>query len=185
MTGCRAWMMLGLMVWRLVLAMARAVECLVRCCGGCRGFAQLREGSDDPPPLVRMGASAWADAMPKPASRPSRMVVIAKVRRRRETRCMKPKPLHQTPNGTNTACLFKVLPVGKPHIAQRQPCIGLQEPMAEASRLLDIPRFSPYHPARKQHTRCKCAAAGQSNNSSHLAWQIEWADNTSRPLIGR
>ena len=110
MTGCRAWMMLGLMVWRLVLAMARAVECLVRCCGGCRGFAQLREGSDDPPPPVRMGASAWADAMPRPASRPSRMVVIAKVRRRRETRCMKPKPLHQTPNGTNTACLFKVLP---------------------------------------------------------------------------
>ena len=60
MTGCRAWMMLGLMVWRLVLAMARAVECLVRCCGGCRGFAQLREGSDDPPPpgedgSVRLG----------------------------------------------------------------------------------------------------------------------------------
>ena len=35
---------------------------------------------------------------------------------------------------------------------QRQPCIGLQEPMAQASRLLDVPRFSPYHPVRRQHT---------------------------------
>ena len=105
MTGCRAWMMLGLMVWRLVSAMARAVGCLVRCWGGCRGFAQLREGSDDPPPPVRTGASAWADATPRPASRLIRTVVIAKVRRRRETRCMKPKPLHQTPNGIYAACL--------------------------------------------------------------------------------
>ena len=179
------WVLRSLTARWLSEAMARAVGCLLRCWGECRGFAQLREGSDDPPPPVRTGASAWADATPRPASIPSRTIVIAKVRRRRETRCMKPKPLHQAPNGINSACLFKVLPAGKPHIAQRQPCVGLQEPMAEASRLLDIPRFSPYHPARKQHTRCKCAAAGQSNNSSHLAWQIEWADNTSRPLIGR
>ena len=68
---------------------------------------------------------------------------------------------------------------------QRPPCIKSQEPMAEASRLLDIPRLSPYHAVRKQHTRCKCTAVGLRNNSSHLACRIEWTDNTSRPLIGR
>ena len=132
--------------------MVWVVVCWLRCWGECRGFAQLREGSDDPPPLVRMGASAWADAMPKPASRPSRMVVIAKVRRRRETRCMKPKPLHQTPSGINTACLFKVLLVGKLPIAQYQSVQQIARAGTKASRFLDIPRFSPYHPVRKQHT---------------------------------
>ncbi len=82
--------------------------------GEWRGFAQLREGSDDPPPPVRIGASAaLADATPKPVSRPSRTVVIANVRRRRETRYMKPNPL-PTPNGTNTIRLCKLLPAGKP-----------------------------------------------------------------------
>ena len=55
-----------------------------------------------------MGASAaFADATPRPASRLIRTVIIAMMRRRRETRCMKPKPLHQTPSGINTACLIK------------------------------------------------------------------------------
>ena len=67
----------GLMVWWFVLVMVWAVVCWLRCWGECRGFAQLREGSDDPPPPVRIGASAWADATPRPASRPSRTVVIA------------------------------------------------------------------------------------------------------------
>ena len=95
----------GLTVWWLVSVMAMVVEFLECCWGECRGFAQLREGSDDPPPPVRMGASAWADATPRPASRLIRTVIIAMMRRRRETRCMKPKPLHQTPNGIYAACL--------------------------------------------------------------------------------
>ena len=138
-------LLLGLMAWRLVSVRARAVGCLLRCWGGCRGFAQLREGSDDPPPPGGIGASAWADATPRPASRPSRTIVIAKVRRRRETRCMKPKPLHQTPNGIYAACLSKFcLPAPTLH--------RIAGADGEASRLLDIPRFSPYHPAHKQHT---------------------------------
>ena len=117
----------------------------MRCRGGWRGFAQLREGSDDPPPPVSMGASAWADATPRPASRPSRTIIIANARRRRETRCMKPKPLHQTPSGTNTAHQLKFyLPAPALH--------RITGIVVEASCLLDIPRFSPYHPVSKQHT---------------------------------
>ena len=140
MTGCQdlAW---GLMVWWFVLVMVWVVVCWLRCWRICRGFRQLREGSDDPPP-VSMGASAWADATPRPASRLSRTVIIARMRRRRETRCIKPKPLHQTPNGINTACLFKVLPVGKPPIAQRQFCITLQEPCASQSSSRRPPLFT-------------------------------------------
>ena len=72
------------------------VGCLLCCWGEWRGFAQLREGSDGPPPPVSMGASAWADATPRPASRPSRTVIIASVRCRRVTRCMKPNPFTNT-----------------------------------------------------------------------------------------
>ena len=118
----------GLTVWRLVSAMERKVEYLVRCWGECRGFRQLREGSDDPPPPVSMGASAWADATPRPASRLIRTVIIAVMRRRRETRCMKPKPLHQTPSGANAACLHKFYLSESRAVCQRQSCIRLQEP---------------------------------------------------------
>ena len=104
MMGCLAWC---LMVRWSVLVRVMVVVYWLRCWGECRGFAQLREGSDDPPPPVSMGASAWADATPRPASIPSRTIVIAKVRRRRETRCMKPKPLHQMPSGANAACIIK------------------------------------------------------------------------------
>ena len=49
MTGRLAW---GLVVWWFVLVRVWVVEFLVRCCGEFRGFRQLREGSDDPPPGV-------------------------------------------------------------------------------------------------------------------------------------
>ena len=106
MTRCLD-LLLGLMVRWFVLVMVWAVVCWLRCWRECRGFAQLREGSDDPPPPVRTGASAWADATPKPASRPSRTIIIVRVRRRRETKCMKPKPLHQMLSGANAACITK------------------------------------------------------------------------------
>ena len=104
MTECLTW---GLMVWWFVLVRVWEVVCWLRCWGECRGFRQLREGSDDPPPPVSMGASAWADATPRPASRLIRTVIIAMMRRRRETRCIKPKPLHQMPSGANAACITK------------------------------------------------------------------------------
>ena len=150
MTGLLAW---GLTVWWLVSAMGRTAGFLECCWGKCRGFAQLREGSDDPPPPVRTGASAWADATPRPASIPSRMTAIARMRRRRETRCIKPNPFtrHQTESTP---------PVYQSSSCQRQPCITSHEPMAQASRLLDVHRFSSYHPARRQHTR---AGAMRSN----------------------
>ena len=129
-------MLRGLTVWWLVSVMAMVVEFLECCWGECRGFAQLREGSDDPPPPVRTGASAWADATPRPASIPSRMTAIAMMRRRRETRCIKPKPLHQTPNGINTACY-------QSSACQRQPCIKLQEPMAKPAVFSTSPALHP------------------------------------------
>ena len=46
----------------------------------------------------------------------------------------------------------KVLLVGKPPIAQYQPAQQTARVTTKASRLLDIPRFSPYHPACRQHT---------------------------------
>ena len=56
MTGCLVW---GLIVWWFVSVMVRAVGYWLRCWGECRGFRQLREGSDDPPPgeygSVRLG----------------------------------------------------------------------------------------------------------------------------------
>ena len=132
----------GLTVWWLVSAMARIAGFLECCWGECRGFAQLREGSDDPPPPVRTGASAaWVDATPRPASIPSRMTAIARMRRRRETRCIKPKPLHQTPSGINTACLSKFCLPESRAVFQRQLCIGLQEPMATPAAFSTSPTF--------------------------------------------
>ena len=126
MTGCLD-LLLGLKVWLVVLAMARKVEYLMRRWRKCRGFRQLREGSDDPPPPVRIGASAWADATPRPANRLIRTVIIAMMRRRRETRCMKPKPLHQTPSGINTACLIKFYLSGNHPLLNVSPCNRLRE----------------------------------------------------------
>ena len=60
--------------------------------------------------------------------------------------------MHETKTPSpNTKRYLCRLPI-QSSACQRQPCITSQEPMAEASRLLDIPRFSPYHPVRKQHT---------------------------------
>ncbi|MCT6836596.1 MAG: hypothetical protein M3036_02955, partial [Bifidobacteriales bacterium] len=70
----------------------------------------------------------------------------------RETRCMKPKPLHQTPSGTSGP-LINVLFVGKPCCLSTPNLHRIAGTMALASRLLDIPRFSPYHPICRQHTR--------------------------------
>ena len=53
------WVLRSLTARWLSEAMARAVGCLLRCWGECRGFAQLREGSNDPPPgeyrSIRLG----------------------------------------------------------------------------------------------------------------------------------
>ncbi|MBI0071733.1 hypothetical protein H3U93_07105 [Bifidobacterium sp. W8115] len=49
----------------------------------------------------------------------------------------------------------KVLLVGKPPVAQYQSAQQIMRIMAEAGCLCDIPRFSPYHPACRQHTRAK------------------------------
>ena len=125
-TVCLGLVLRNLMVWWSVLVMVLAVVCWLRCWGEWRRCRQLREGSDDPPPPVSTGASAaFADATPKPASRLIRTINIAMVRRRRETRCMKPKPLHQTPNGTNAACLRNVFlsescPMLKVRLCNRQ-----------------------------------------------------------------
>ena len=143
MTGCLDLALWSLAVWWFVLVMVWAVEFLVRCWGECRRFRQLRAGSDDPPPLVSMGASAWADATPRPASRLIRTVIIAVMRRRRETRCMKPKPLHQTPSGIKTACLIKFFLSESRAVCQCQPCIGLQEPWRMPVVFSTSPAFHP------------------------------------------
>ena len=143
MTGCLDLVLRNLMVWWFVLVRVWVVVCWLRCWRKCRGFRQLREGSDDPPPPVRIGASAWADATPRPASRLIRTVIIASVRRRRETGCMKPKPLHQTPSGINTACLIKFCLSESRAACQRQPCIGLQEPWRKPVVFSTSPTFHP------------------------------------------
>ena len=146
MMGCQGLALRSLIVWWFVLAMVWVVVCWLRCWRKCRGFRQLREGSVDPPPPVRIGASAWADAMPRPASRLIRTVIIASARRSWETRCMKPKPLHQTPSGIDTACLFKFCPsTPAPHQIARA--------NGEASRLLDIPPLFTLPPSQKNNTR--------------------------------
>ena len=101
-------LLLDLMAWRFVLVRARVVVCLLRCWRKCRGFAQLREGSD-----------------------------------RRETRCMKPKPLHQTPSGIKTACLIKFFLSESRAVCQCQPCIGLQEPWRKPAVFSTSPAFHP------------------------------------------
>ena len=141
--------------------MVWVVVCWLRCWGECRGFAQLREGSDDPPPPVRIGASAaLADATPKPASRLIRTVIIAMMRRRRETRCMKPKPLHQTPSGANTACLRKFYLSESRAVCQRQSCIGLQEPWRKPAVFSTSPAFHPTtQPTDNTRASFNCPAA--------------------------
>ena len=130
-------------VRKVSVGMVWVVVCWLRCWGECRGFRQLREGSDDPPPPVSMGASAWADATPRPASRLIRTVVIAVMRRRRETRCMKLKPLHQTPSGINTACLLKFFLPESRTVFQRQLYIELQEPWRMPVVFSTSPAFHP------------------------------------------
>ena len=135
----------GLVGWcsavrKFVLVKARAVVCLLRCWGECRGFRQLREGSDDPPPPVRIGASAWADATPMPASRLSRTVIIASARRSWETTCMTRKPLHQTSSGAGGP-LINVLFAGKPSCLSTPDLHRIAGTVAEASRLSVTPVF--------------------------------------------
>ena len=138
MMGCLAW---GLMVWWFVLVMVWEVGCWLRCWGECRGFRQLREGSDDPPPPVSMGASAWADATPRPASRLIRTVVIASARRSWETTCMTRKPLHQTSSGASGP-LINVLFAGKPSCLSTPTLHRIAGTVAEASRLSVTPVFT-------------------------------------------
>ena len=75
---------------------------------------------------------------------------MAMMRRSRETRCMKPKPLHQTPSRANAACLYKVLPVGKLFYRQAPALLWITGTVAEASSPPDVPCLSAYHPAHRQ-----------------------------------
>ena len=140
MMGCPGLALRSLMVWWPVSVRVWVVVCWLRCWRKCRGFRQLREGSDDPPPPVSMGASAWADATPRPASRLIGTIIIASARRSWETRCMKPKPLHQTPSGIDTACLIKfclsescpmlkVSPCNRLHESRRKPVVFSTSPV--------------------------------------------------------
>ena len=76
---------------------------------------------------------------------------MAMMRRSRETRRMKPKPLHQTPSRANAACLYKVLPIGKPFYLPTLALFWITGTVAEASSPPDVPCVSPYHPAQQQH----------------------------------
>ena len=53
---------------------------------------------------------SWADATPRSASRPSRTILITRMRRSRVPRRMTHKPLHQTPSGANAACRIRFSP---------------------------------------------------------------------------
>ena len=46
----------------------------------------------------------------------------------------------------------KVLPVGKPCCLSTPALHRIAGAMAQASRLFDVPRFSPYHPVSEKHT---------------------------------
>ena len=141
----------GLTVWWLVSVMAMVVEFLECCWGECRGFAQLREGSDDPPPgedrSIRLGG---CDAQARKHSQQDDS--------HRQDAAQTGNQMHQTktPSPDTKRNQFrlhnKVLLVGKPPIAQYQPVQQTARVTTKASRLLDIPRFSPYHPASRQHT---------------------------------
>ena len=171
-------LLLGLTVWWPVLVMVWAAEFLVRCWGGCRRFRQLREGSDDPPPPVSMGASAWADATPRPASRLIRTVVIANVRRRRETTCMTRKPLTDDirhcllvrdgrTSETVPLCLVTSCPSENRSAFQRQPLHPIARTTAEGRHISDAPVFTPYHRAEKQHTKQSVIADPHGMASHH------------------
>ena len=56
MTGCPGLALRNLTVWWSVLVRVRKVEYLLRCWRICRGFRQLREGSDDRPPPGEYGS---------------------------------------------------------------------------------------------------------------------------------
>ena len=91
-----------------------------------------------------MGASAWADATPRPASRPSRTIIIANTRRRRETRCITRRPLTNTKRYQHRPSI-EILPASASPASDYRNRGGSQL----SSR---HPLFSPYHPVSKQHT---------------------------------
>ena len=134
----------GLTVWWLVSVMAMVVEFLECCWGECRGFAQLREGSDDPPPgedrSIRLGG---CDAQARKHSQQDDS--------HRHDATQTGNQMHQTktpsPNTKrNQHRLLSKFCLPAPTLHQIAGANG------EASRLLDIPRSSPYHPVSKQHT---------------------------------
>ena len=167
-----------IMMW-LSVVMGSEVECVLRCWGECRGFRQLREGSDDPPPPVSTGASAaFADATPKPASRLIRTIIIANARRRGETTCMKPKPLTNTKRIQMPLACLKFCPSESPSDLQRQPCIGLHEPMAEASCLLDAPTLFTIPPDQQATHTSQVRALGGDDLDG-------WAKAAARQIMRR
>ena len=106
-----------------------------------------------------MGASAWADATPRPASRPSRTVIIANVRRSWETTCMTRKPLTITghcllvrdgrTSETVPLCFVTSCPSENRSAFQRQPLHPIARTTAEDRHISDAPVFTPYHRAEK------------------------------------
>ncbi|WP_206538150.1 hypothetical protein, partial [Bifidobacterium asteroides] len=70
---------------------------------------------------------------------------------RRETRCITRRPLTNTKRNQHRLHI-KILPVEKLFCLSMPALHRIMRIMTEASRLLDIPRFSPYHPVSKQHT---------------------------------
>ena len=125
----------------LSAVMAREVGYLMRCWGERRDFAQLREGSDDPPPPVRIGASAaLADATPKPVSRLSRTIIIAETERRREITCMTYKPLTNTKRIQQLA--YNVLSVGKSFCLSMSAQHQIARAIAESQPFPDTPIFT-------------------------------------------
>ena len=71
----------------------RAASCAAG--GNAGGLLSYLRCLATPPPL-NTGASAWADATPRPASRPSRTIIIARMRRRRVPRCISRQPFART-----------------------------------------------------------------------------------------
>ena len=107
-----------------------------------------------------MGASAaFADATPKPASRPSRTTIIASARRSWETTCMTRKPLTITghcllvrdgrTSETVPLCLVTSCPSENPSAFQRQLLHPIARTTAEDGHISDAPVFTPYHRAEK------------------------------------
>ena len=152
MTGCLDLALWSLAVLWFVLVMVWVVVCWLRCWRKCRGFRQLREGSDDPPPpgeygSVRLGGCDAQACQQADQDGHHRQDATQAGNQMHETKTPSPNTKryqHRLPN--------KVLPVGKPPNARGQPVQQTAQILTEANCLLDIPRFSPYHPARQQHT---------------------------------